>query len=48
MLAGQQIGEFVVVALRQFEELHHHAGAALRIGRAPLHLRRFGVLDRGA
>jgi len=31
VLAGQKLGEFVIVALRQFEELHHHAGAALRI-----------------
>src|ERR1700676_3672154 len=48
MLARQQIGKLVVVALRQFEELHHHAGAALRIGGAPLRLRRLGILDRGA
>ena len=48
VLARQQLGELVVVALRQFEELHHHAGAALRIGGAPLDLRRLGVLDRGA
>src|ERR1700737_4188219 len=48
VLARQEIGELVVIALRQFKELHHHAGAALRIGRAPLHLRGFGVLDRRA
>src|SRR3979411_2143974 len=48
VLARQEIGELVVIALRQLKELHHHAGAALRIGRAPLHLRGFGVLDRRA
>jgi len=39
MLARQQIGKLVVITLRQFEELHHHASAALRIGGAPLRLR---------
>ena len=48
VLARQQVGELVVVALDQFEELHHHAGAALRIGGGPLDLGGLGVLDRGA
>ena len=48
VLARQEVGELVVVALRQFEELHHDAGAALRVGGAPLQLRGPGVLDRGA
>ena len=48
VLARQQVGELVVVALRQFEELHHDAGAALRVGGAPLDLGGLGVLDRGA
>ena len=47
VLARQQIGELVVIALRQFEELHHHARAALRIGGAPLHLGGLGILDGG-
>ena len=45
---ARQLGELVVVALRQFEELHHHAGAALRVGGGPFRLRGLGVLDRGA
>ena len=36
----------VEVLLHQFEELEHHAGAALRIGRGPGRLRRRGVRDR--
>ena len=32
----------------QFDELHQHAGAALRVGRGPGRLRRLGVLDRRA
>ena len=48
VFARQHIRELVVVALRQFEELHHDAGAALRIGVGPLGLRRLGVLHRGA
>ena len=48
VLARQKLGELVVVALGQFEELHHHAGAALRIGRRPFHLRDLGILDRCA
>ena len=47
MLARQAIGELVVVALGEFEELHHDAGAALRICRGPFDLRGLGVLDGG-
>ena len=48
MFAGQQIGQRVVVARHQFQELHQDANPALRIGRRPFRLRRLGVLDRGA
>jgi hypothetical protein len=48
VLARQPVRELVVIALREFEELHHDAGAALRIGRASFWLRRQGVLDRRA
>ena len=48
VLTGQHIGELVVVPLHQFDELHHHAGAALRIGVGPFGLGERGVLDRGA
>ena len=48
VLARENVGEFVVVPGDEIEELHQHAGAALRIGRRPGRLRGFGVLDRGA
>ena len=48
VLARQHVGELVVVALREFEELHHHARATLRIGVGPLDLGVPGVLDGGA
>ena len=48
VFARQQFGELVVIALRQFEELHHDACAALRIGVGPLDLGVPGVLDGGA
>ena len=48
VLAGQDVGEFVVVFGDQFVEFHQDAGAALRIGRAPGGLRGLGVLDRRA
>ncbi len=48
VLARQEVCELVVIALRQFEKLHHHARAALRIGVGPLDLRIPGVLDGGA
>ena len=47
VFARQQFGELVVIALRQFEEFHHDARAALRIGVGPLDLGLPGVLDRG-
>ena len=48
VLARQELRELVIVALGQFKEFHHDAGAALRVGVRPLDLRRLGVLDRGA
>ena len=48
VLARQNVGELVVVFADEVEELHHNAGAALRIDRRPGRLRRFGVLDGGA
>ena len=48
VLARQKLSELVVIALHQFDELHHHARAALRIGVGPLDLRVPGVLDGGA
>jgi hypothetical protein len=45
VLAREYLCEFVIVALRQFEEFHQHAHASLRIGRRPGRLRRLGVLD---
>ena len=48
VLARQNVGEFVVVLRDEFEKLHQHAGAALRIDRGPGELGFFGVLDRSA
>ena len=48
VLAGQHFGQLVIVARHQFEEFHHHASPALRIGRGPFRLRRLGILDRRA
>ena len=48
MFAGKDLGEFVILAVHQFEELHQHAHAALRIGRRPGRLGRLGVFDGGA
>jgi len=48
VLARQEVGERVVVARGEFEELHHHARAALRVGGGPGGLRGLGVLDGGA
>ena len=48
VLARQDFGQLVIVAVGEFEELHQHAHAALRVGRRPFRLRRLGVLDRGA
>ena len=48
VLARQNVGELVVVALREFEELHHHARPALRIGRGPLRLSSARILDGAA
>ena len=47
MFAGQQFGQRIIVARHQFQELHQHTNAALRIGVGPLRLRRLGVLDGG-
>ena len=46
--ANSTTSRLVVVALRQFEEFHHHARAALRIGVGPLDLGVPGVFDGGA
>ena len=48
VLAREQLGELVVVALHQLQELHQDAGAPLRVGRGPFRLRGTGVLDGGA
>ena len=48
VLAGESVGELVVVLGDEVEEFHQHARAALRIGRRPARLRGLGVLDRGA
>ena len=48
VLARQGLGELVVVLGDEVDELHQHAGAALRVDRGPGRLRRLGVLDRGA
>ena len=48
VLAGEAVGQLVVVARHQLEELHQHAGAALRVGGGPGRLRGLGVLDGGA
>ena len=47
VLAGENVGELVVMLGDQFDELHQHPGAALRVDRGPGGLRRLGVLDRG-
>ena len=46
VLARQDLGQRIVFAVHQFEELHQHAHAALRVGRGPGRLRSLGVLDR--
>ena len=48
VLARQGLGHLVVVLGDEVDELHQHAGAALRIDRRPGRLRGLGVLDRGA
>ena len=47
MLAGEQLRQFVVVLRDQVEELHQHAGAALRVDRGPFRLRLGRVADGG-
>ena len=47
VLAGQRLGELVHVAVEELDELHHHPGAALRVGRRPLRLRARGARDGG-
>ena len=46
VLARQEFGQRIILALHQFEKLHQHAHAPLRIGRGPGRLRGLGVLDR--
>src|SRR5262249_30150083 len=36
VLGGEQASQIVVLALDQFQELEHYAGAALWIGRSPV------------
>ena len=48
MLAGENLGELVVIALQQLQEFHQHAGAALGIGGGPGGLGGAGVLHRRA
>ena len=48
MLTRKAISELVVITLDQFDEFHHHARAALRVGRGPFRLSCVGVLDGGA
>src|SRR5699024_458191 len=48
VLAGEQTGDLVHVAVHEVDEAHEHAGALLRVGRGPLGLRRLGDVDRGA
>ena len=45
VLAGEAVGELVVVARDELEEFHQHAGAALRVGGGPGRLRGLGVGD---
>ena len=44
---GEQFGQFVDVLVDQVDELHHHAGAALRVPGGPLLLRLGGDGDGG-
>jgi hypothetical protein len=46
VLAGEAVGELVVVAVGELQEFHEHAGAPLRVGGRPGRLRGLGVLDR--
>src|SRR5262249_12744754 len=46
VLGGQQAGQIVVLALDQFQELEHYAGAALGIGRGPGREGSFRISDR--
>ncbi len=47
MLAAQRLGELVHVAVEKIDELHHHAGAALRVGGGPGGLGGSGDFDSG-
>ena len=44
---GEQFGQFVDVLVDQIDELHHHAGPALRVEGGPLFLRLDRDCDRG-
>ena len=48
VLAGEQLGELVIILRDQVEELHQYAGAALRVDRRPFRLGFERVLDRSA
>ena len=48
VLAGEDLGQRVEIPVRQLEEAHENAGAALRVGCPPGRLSGGGVLHRGA
>ena len=48
VLAREQFGELVVIALGELEEFHHDARPALRVGGGPFALGGARILDRGA
>src|SRR6185295_1838512 len=47
VLAGEAVGNLVVVAVSKLEELHQHAGPPLWVGGGPGRLRDPGILDGG-
>ena len=46
VLGGEQPRQRLHLAIDELQKLHHHAGAALRIGRGPCRLRGGGIVDR--
>ncbi len=48
VLAREDLGQLVHVGVEKFDELHEHAGAALRVGGCPLRLRGLGAGDGSA
>ena len=47
MFRRQRLGQLVHVAVQQADEFHHHPRAALRVRRAPFHLRLCGIRRGG-